>query len=162
MWIHVNSLFSSFCECSKKTDKKQIIQQISFSKNAQCLCQRMSLNNRTTIAGSRRVYQKACIRLSECACGKTDGDASPNKKYPKTWKEEVSWRKGKIQIVGRMYLLVTITYREEWTKSNERWHWKRQSEQVVLQRRREEPRGVARHKESQAMRPFSFSLRLTS
>ena len=54
------------------------------SKDAQCSCQRMSLNNRTTIAGSRRVYQKACIQLSKCACGKTDGDAaSPNKKYPK-------------------------------------------------------------------------------
>ena len=51
------------------------------SKDAQCSCQRMSLNNRTTIAGSRRVYRKACIRLSKCACGKTDGDAaSPNQK----------------------------------------------------------------------------------
>ena len=54
------------------------------SKDAQCSCQRMSLNNRTTIAGSRRVYRKACIRLSKCACGKTDGDAAPpNKKYSK-------------------------------------------------------------------------------
>ena len=56
----------------------------AISKDAQCLCQRMSLNNRTKIAGSRRVYHKACIRLSKCACGKTDGDAaSPNKKYSK-------------------------------------------------------------------------------
>ena len=54
------------------------------SKDAQCLCQRMSLNNRTTIAGSRRVYRKACIRLSKCACGKTDRDAaSLNKNYSK-------------------------------------------------------------------------------
>ena len=44
----------------------------------------MSLNNRTTIAGSRRVYRKACIRLSKCACGKTDrGAASLNKNYSK-------------------------------------------------------------------------------
>merc|ERR1719271_786574 len=34
---------------------------------------------------TRRVYRKACIRLSKCACGKTDGDAAPpNKNYSKT------------------------------------------------------------------------------
>ena len=63
---------------------KMAVACTGISKDAQCLCQRMSLNNRTTIAGSRRVYQKACIRLSKCACGKTDGDAaSPNKNYSK-------------------------------------------------------------------------------
>ena len=56
----------------------------AISKDAQCLCQRMSLNNRATIAESRRVCHEACIRLSKCACGKTDGDAaSPNKKIYK-------------------------------------------------------------------------------
>ena len=54
------------------------------SMSAQCFCQQMSRNSRATIAGSRRLYHKACIRLSKCACGKTDGDAaSPNKKYSK-------------------------------------------------------------------------------
>ena len=54
------------------------------SKDAQCLCQQMSRNSGATIAGSRRLYHKACIRLSKCACGKTDRDAaSPNKNYSK-------------------------------------------------------------------------------
>ena len=46
------------------------------SKGAPCLCQQMPQNSLATIAGSRRLYHKACIRLSKCACGKTDGDAA--------------------------------------------------------------------------------------
>ena len=65
----------------RKSGKKKAHRKMT-SKDAQCLSQQMSQNSRATIAGSRRLYHKACIRLSKCACGKTDGDAAPpNQKY---------------------------------------------------------------------------------